>query len=84
MNITVRRYFSHTHLFSAVDTLQVERGDIRAEECLPSVLPVALQDLTLQVATHGSAFVAPVNDRRERKNEPPSAPSSIIVTFLGL
>lgn len=74
---------SHTHLFSAVDTLQVERGDIGAVECFPSVLSVALQNLTLQLGTHRTTFITPANNQRERARQR-QRPSSIIVTFLSL
>lgn len=49
-----------------VHTLHVQVGDARAGEGLSSVLPVALQDLTLQVTTHWLDVNTPGNRERER------------------
>jgi hypothetical protein len=51
------------HLFSLVDTLQVAGGDGGAEQRLPTVFLVALQDLTLQISTHWTHLKPPGGER---------------------
>lgn len=45
-------------LFSIVDTLQVLRGDVGAQQRFPSIFSVALQNLPLKVGTHWTNFIS--------------------------